>query len=477
MILVKRFYDAKLAQASYLVASTGTGHAIVIDPNRDIEQYLLAAADEGVAISHVTETHIHADFVSGSRELAARAQAQLLLSNEGGPDWRYAFAADAGAVLLEDGNRFDVGSVRFEAKHTPGHTPEHLMFLVTDTSADDQPLAAVTGDFLFVGDVGRPDLLERAAHVAGSMDGAARALFHSLRVLEPLPDHLQIWPGHGAGSACGKGLGALPQSTLGYERRTNWALKITSESDFVRQVLEGQPEPPAYFAAMKRINRDGPPARAAQAAPDCLDVDRLAAVLDAGTLVIDTRPAAAFAKAHIPATMNIPLNRSFTTWAGALVPYTAPFYLIVDQHGPNAHGLQEVLRDLSMIGLEQVAGYADTAVVREWGASGRPTENVPRVDAGRAASMAREHAAIVLDVRSRAEWSGGHVPGATHIPLAELPRRIEQLSGERPIIVHCQGGARSAIAASLLLARGAAPVHDLAGGFNEWQAAGLPSER
>ena len=474
MILVKRFYDAKLAQASYLIASTGTGHAIVIDPNRDIEQYLHAAADEGVTISHVTETHIHADFVSGSRELTARAQAQILLSNEGGPDWRYAFARAAGAVLLADGDRFDVGTVRFDVKHTPGHTPEHMMFLVTDTSSDDQPLAAVTGDFLFVGDVGRPDLLERAAHVAGSMDSAARALFHSLRVFEPLADHLQIWPGHGAGSACGKGLGALPQSTLGYERRTNWALKITAEDDFVRQVLDGQPEPPAYFAEMKRINRDGPPARSPDAAPDLLDVDRLAAVLDAGALVIDTRQAAAFAAAHLPGTLNIPLNRSFTTWAGALVPYTAAFYLIIDQHGSPGHGLREALRDLSLIGLEQVAGYADTGVVREWAASGRQTRDVPRLDARRAASMVHEHRALVLDVRSRAEWSGGHVPGAVHIPLAELPRRTETIVGAGPIVVHCQGGARSAIAASLLLARGAAPVYDLTGGFHEWQAAGLP---
>jgi len=199
MILVERFYDAKLAQVSYLIGSSETGRAVVIDANRDIEQYIRAAAVEGVSITHVTETHIHADFVSGSRELAARTGAQLLLSSEGGADWQYAFARKAGAVLLKDGESFDVGSVRLQALHTPGHTPEHLTFLVTDTSVLNEPLAAVTGDFLFVGDVGRPDLLERAAHVTGTKEPGARALFRSLKRLADLPDYLQIWPCHGAG--------------------------------------------------------------------------------------------------------------------------------------------------------------------------------------------------------------------------------------------------------------------------------------
>src|SRR5262245_16754612 len=244
MILVKRFFDPKLAQVSYLIGASETGQAVVIDANRDVDLYIRTAAEDGVTITHVTETHIHADYVSGSRELAARTGAQLLLSAEGGPDWQYAFAKDANAILLEDGDRFDVGSVRIEAVHTPGHTPEHLMFLVTDTSVLQEPLAAVTGDFLFVGDVGRPDLLERAAKVAGTMETSARALFGSLKRITALPDHLQIWPGHGAGSACGKGLGSLPQSTLGYERRTNWALAPMSENEFVARVLTGQPDPP-----------------------------------------------------------------------------------------------------------------------------------------------------------------------------------------------------------------------------------------
>jgi hydroxyacylglutathione hydrolase len=248
MMLVRRFYDIKLAQASYLIGAMDSGDAVVIDANRNIAQYLVAAAEEGVRITHVTETHIHADYLSGSRELAAEAGATLLLSDEGGPDWRYAFAQESSAVLLKDGATFDVGSVRIEVMHTPGHTPEHLTFLVTDTQAATEPLAAVTGDFIFVGDVGRPDLLERAAKVAGTMDAAARTLYRSLQRFKKLPDFIQLWPGHGAGSACGKALGAVPQTTLGYERRFNWAFKVDDEQAFVNQVLAGQPDPPRYFA-------------------------------------------------------------------------------------------------------------------------------------------------------------------------------------------------------------------------------------
>src|SRR5215208_2616418 len=257
-MFLRRFYDEQLAQASYLLGCQATGEALVVDPNRHVEPVLAAAAAEGLRITHVTETHIHADFISGARELAERAGARLLLSGEGGEAWRYRYAADAAAETLCDAGRFMVGRVAVVVRHTPGHTPEHLMFVVTDTASATEPMGALTGDFLFVGDVGRPDLLERAAHVAGTAETSARQLFRSLRRLEPLPDWLQVWPGHGAGSACGKALGAVPQTTLGYERRFNWAFGVADEEAFVRAVLAGQPEPPPYFAEMKRINRDGP---------------------------------------------------------------------------------------------------------------------------------------------------------------------------------------------------------------------------
>src|SRR5690606_13169215 len=258
VMLLKRFYDNKLAQASYLVGCAATGEALVVDPNRNAEEYVAAAAGEGLRITHVTETHIHADYVSGSRELAARTGARMYLSAEGGPDWQYEFAAADGATLLRDHDTFMVGNIRIEVLHTPGHTPEHLSFLVTDTAATEAPMGVFTGDFVFVGDVGRPDLLERAAKVANTMEAGARQLYASIQRFKELPNHLQIWPGHGAGSACGKSLGAVPQTTLGYERVVNWGLTSPSEAEFVREVLEGQPDPPRYFAEMKRINREGP---------------------------------------------------------------------------------------------------------------------------------------------------------------------------------------------------------------------------
>ena len=474
MIIVKRFFDAKLAQVSYLIGASETRHAVVIDANRDVEQYIRAAAEEGVAITHVTETHIHADFVSGSRELAARTGAQLLLSGEGGPQWQYVFAPDANAILLEDGDRFDVGSVRVEVLHTPGHTPEHLIFLITDTSVLDEPLAAVTGDFLFVGDVGRPDLLERAANVAGTMEPAARALFGSLKRITTLPDHMQIWPGHGAGSACGKGLGSLPQSTLGYERRTNWALAPMSENEFVARVLTGQPDPPAYFGEMKRINKEGPRVLGSVEQPERLSLERVESLVSSGALVIDTRPAAEFAAAHLPGTINIPINRAFTTWAGWFVPYDTDYHLIVDDRC--SYCLEDALRELRLIGLDRVRGYAAADVVTALQARGHATARVGQIDAEGVAQRLAAGTVHVIDVRSTAEWQAGHIPGAHHIPLGELAGKASTLPRERPVIVHCQGGARSAIAASLLQAEGLPDVLNLAGGFNEWRAAGLPVE-
>ena len=474
MMLVKRFFDAKLAQTSYLIGSTDTGTALVIDANRDVDQYVRAAAAENLSIAHVAETHIHADFVSGSRELAARVGARLYLSDEGDAEWKYGFAAEAGAVLLKDGDSFAVGGVRIEAVHTPGHTPEHLMFLVTDTAATSEPVAAVTGDFVFVGDVGRPDLLERAAGRVGSMDGAARSLFRSLQRFKSYADYLQIWPGHGAGSACGKGIGSLPQSTLGYERRVNWAFSVADEQEFVRRVLAGQPDPPRYFADMKRVNRDGPRLLGHFPRPERLTVDRLDALAAPQAIVIDTRPAADFAAAHIPGTLNIPLDRSFTTWAGWLVPFTRDFHLIVEDRC--THCLDEAVRDLAMIGLDRIAGYIGTDVFDQWTAGGRPLGRVPQIDADTLAQKLRAGAVAVLDVRTDAEWNAGHIPGAEHVPLGHLPERLASLPRTVPLVVHCQGGTRSAIATSLLLAHALTDVTNLAGGMNGWQAAGYPVE-
>ncbi len=474
-MLLKRFYDDGLAQASYLLASERSDAALVVDPNRDVEQYIAAAETEGLRIAHVAETHIHADFVSGSRELAQRTGATLYLSNEGGKDWRYGYAAESAAVLLQHESRIQVGDVAITALHTPGHTPEHLSFLVVDRPAAPAPLGLLSGDFVFVGDVGRPDLLERAANVQGTMAASARQLFQSLQLLRSLPDHLQIWPGHGAGSACGKSLGALPQSTLGYERIANWAFHIADETAFVNAVLEGQPEPPTYFAEMKRINRDGPRILGGWRRPQRIAAERLGELLAQGTLLVDTRPAADYAAAHIPVTINIPLNRSFTTWAGWLVPYDRDFYLLIDHARVDA--LDRAVRDLAMIGLDRIGGYVDCdeETLAAWRSAGGTLGSIRKMTARRLAERMAQGDVSVIDVRDRYEWNDGHVPGARHIPLGTLPGRMAELPAG-PLVMQCQTGSRSAIAASLLAAHGHSDVWNLEGGLVAWRQAGNPVE-
>jgi len=473
-MLIKRFYDTKLAQASYLVGCPASGEAIVVDPNRDVEQYIRAAADEGLKVTQVTETHIHADFVSGSRELAARTGARLLLSDEGDADWKYTFAADAGAKLLHDGDSFMVGNLRFDVLHTPGHTPEHLSFLVTDTPATDKPMGALTGDFIFVGDVGRPDLLEKAAKIAGTMEAGARTLFRSLQRFKQLPDYIQILPGHGAGSACGKALGAVPSSTLGYEKIANWGLAITDESEFVEAVLAGQPEPPKYFAEMKRINKQGPGLLGGFRRPALRPATAIAALVAKNATIVDTRPAADFAAGHIAGTINIPLNKSFNTWAGWLLPYDRDFHLIVDAGCSRC--IDEAVRDLAMIGLDRVAGYFGTDVIDAWAATGHELSTVPQISAQEVAERLKSGTITVIDVRGRSEWEAGHLPGVSNIPVGYLTERLSEIPSSAPVVVHCQSGARSAIAASVLQASGRTNVVNLTGGFVEWQKQSLPVE-
>jgi hydroxyacylglutathione hydrolase len=469
-MLIKRFYDDKLAQASYLVGCQATGESLVIDANRDVEQYIRAAEVEGLRITHVTETHIHADFVSGSRELAERAGARLFLSGEGGDDWQYLFADQSGATLLHDGGAFKVGNLKFDVVHTPGHTPEHLTFVVTDTPATDRPMGAFTGDFIFVGDVGRPDLLEKAAGLTGTMEAGARTLYRSLTRFKELPDYLQLWPGHGAGSACGKSLGAVPSTTLGYEKVANWGLADITEEEFVGMVLAGQPEPPKYFAHMKRINKEGPRVLHGIVRPERLPENRITALLDRGAVVVDTRSWTDYAVGHIPGTLNIPLNKSFTTWAGWLIPYDADFYLITDGSGPQQ--VDEALRDLAMIGLDRAAGYFGGEVIESWRADNHQLSSIRQISSGELASKLREQDVSIVDVRGATEWEAGHLPGAANIPLGYLSERIDELPAGRPLVIHCQGGGRSAIATSLLRSHGIDDVVNLSGGFADWQASG-----
>lgn len=469
-MLLRHIYHQPLAQASYLVGCAATGEALVVDPNRDIEQYLALAEREGLRITAVTETHIHADFVSGARELAARTGAQVYLSDEGPADWKYAWAADAGAILLHDGDHFMVGNIRIEALHTPGHTPEHLSFLVTDTAGANEPMGIFTGDFVFVGDVGRPDLLEKAAGVAGSTDQAARQLFRSAQRLREFPEYLQIWPGHGAGSACGRALGAVPQSTVGYETRFNWAFAIRDEDVFVRAVLQDQPAPPRYFAQMKRVNKLGP-----ALTTDLPPVEQLAPVQLAdepalGTVIVDTRSVEQFAAGHIPGTLNLAAGPDALTWAGWLLPYDQPFALIAD---PQA--VAEAVSLLRMIGLDTIAGFWTPAALTAWAADHGPLATIERAVPERVRSLLDRGAVTVLDVRTAQEYRAGHIRGSYNIPLSDLPARLSEIPSDQPVVVHCQSGVRSAIAASLLSGRGKPQVTDLVGGFNAWRTADNPA--
>ncbi len=459
-MFVKRFFEPSIAQTSYLIGCQQAGEAIVIDANRDVQQYIQAAAAEGLRITHVTETHIHADFVSGSRELAQRTGASLCLSDEGDSNWKYQFEH---ARKLTHGGRITIGNVHVDVLHTPGHTPEHLTFLITDGAAADRPIAAVTGDFVFVGDVGRPDLLEKAANFKGTMEAGARVLYGSLQKFAAHEDWLQIWPGHGAGSSCGKGISAIPSSTLGYEKRFNWAFNTRSEEGFVEAVLSGQPEPPTYFAKMKRVNKEGPAILDGFHVPAKVDASQLPGLLARKVLVIDTRPASEYAQGHLAGTINIPFNASFVTWAGWLV-HADEFYLIMDQSTAAAR-LEEMSRALALIGIDRVSGYFDATAARGHAAVQQitPNELAPRLST-----------VTVLDVRSANEWAHGHLPGAMHIPLGYLPERLGEIASAKAVVVQCQSGGRSSIAASILERAGFRDVMNLTGGLQAWAASGLP---
>jgi hydroxyacylglutathione hydrolase len=467
-MIVRRFFEPSLAQASYLIGCAQSGEAIVIDPHRDADVYLAAAAQDGLQIACVTETHIHADYLSGTRELAARTGAIMLLSDEGDADWKYAFGSEG--RLVRDGDRISVGNVHMDVVHTPGHTPEHLTFLITDGAVADQPIAAATGDFVFVGDVGRPDLLEKAANITGTMETAARTLYRSLQAFNRREEWLQIWPGHGAGSACGKGISAVPYSTLGYERRFNWAFKAKDEDDFVTEVLSGQPDPPKYFATMKRLNKEGPRVLGCICPPRRQDDEALPSLVAGGALVVDVRPAADYAASFLPGTLNIPLNNSFVTWAGWLVPYTQDFYLLLGEGAESR--LDEAVRALSLIGLDRVAGYfRASALARLDGAALTAVPQLAPHD------LAATRSGLVVDVRSDSEWQSGHLAGAVHMPLGRLSERLTALPRDRPLVMQCQSGARASIAASLLRREGFADVRNLAGGIQAWKDAGMPLDR
>ena len=469
----RELYDHALAQASYVIGCQATGEAIVIDPLRDPAPYRDVARAEGLRITHITETHIHADFVSGARELRAATGGRLYLSAEGGPEWQYAFAAQDDAVLLHDGDTIMVGNIQLDVLHTPGHTPEHLAFVVTDRPRGAGPKGILTGDFVFVGDVGRPDLLERAAGIADTMEAGARTLFRSLHRFRALPDHLQVWPGHGAGSACGKALGAVPSSTVGYEKLSNWGVAEADEAAFVAAVLDGQPEPPRYFAVMKRINREGPPVLGrSPAAPRLASNDVVVATSSRSRWMLDLRPASEYADGAIDGSVSLPYSKSFSTWAGSIIPVTDEIVLMSDGE---SDAVSWAVRDLSRIGFDRIVGWVDArealAAARD---AGQAVHRIPQTSVTDVPSQRADGAATVIDVRGRTEWDAGHIDGALHVPLGDLRQRLDELPAT-PLLVHCQSGVRSAVATSLLHRLGRQDAVNIRGGFAAWIAAGLPT--
>jgi hydroxyacylglutathione hydrolase len=465
-MLLERCYHEGLAQAGYLIACQASGEALVVDPNCQVTRYLDAAARAGVRIVAVAETHIHADVVSGARELARRAGARLLLSGCGPDAWQYGYAAADGARLLRSGDQIAVGRVLLEARHTPGHTPEHLVFLVTDEAAADAPLGMLSGDFLFVGDVGRPDLLERAAGQRGTMAAAARQLYASLRATDALPDYLQIWPGHGAGSACGRALGSVPQTTLGYERRFGWAFQL-SEDEFVPAALANQPAPPPYFARMKRINRDGPPG--SPASVQRIGLDGLAEALAQGALLVDTRPADAYAAGHVRGALSLPYGPMLVTWGGWLIDGERPLALVAD--AALAHGARD---ELALIGADRLVGFVTPGDVAAWLGAGRPAASVARLPAAALRALV-EDGATVVDVRRPGEHAARHIPGSHNLPLAELPALLAGMAPVAgPVVVHCEGGGRSPVAAGILAAHGWGPIYEMCDGLRAWAGSLIP---
>ncbi len=444
----RQIFDPSLAQYAYLIGCQRTREAVVIDPERDVDRYFEAATDEGLRLTAATETHIHADFLSGTRELADHGLT-IYLSGEGDDGWRYAWANsdDHDVRLLRDGASFSVGNVELRAVHTPGHTPEHLSFEIIDHgSGIQEPLGIASGDFVFVGDLGRPDLLESAAGVSGAREPSARRLYSSLPRFLELPDYLQVWPGHGAGSACGKALGAIPVSTVGYERRHNSTLLAAEKGEdfFVDSILEGQPEPPLYFSRMKRLNRDGPPILGDLPCPRLMSASELVDL--AGRLdvaVLDTRlDRNAFMNGHLPGSIYAPLNKSFPTIAGSYVEEGTPIYLLIE-----TERVEKAVRQLVRIGLDSVVGHTPPETLAN---TGLELATIEIIDFPRSAELQAASSAKMLDVRRLAEFKAGHVTGALNAAHTRLLKRQSDIPRDLPLMVHCQTGSRAASAVSLL---------------------------
>ena len=452
-------YDKSLAQASYVVGCQAKGEAIVIDAQRDIDVYLEIAEQNNLKITHIAETHIHADFLSGSRELAAVTGAQLYLSDEGGEAWQYEFSH----VGLRHGDQIKVGNLSLEVLHTPGHTPESISFLLTDHPASDKPVMVFTGDFVFVGDIGRPDLLEKAAGLIGTQEKGAQQMYASLALFSQLPDYVQVWPAHGAGSACGKALGAVPSSTVGYEKIRNWAFQYQDDADgFTADLLDSQPEPPAYFAMMKHLNKVDRPLLVEVPKHPKLTKEQFLSAYNNNLKVIDTRDKTVFAKGFIPGSLNIHGNNSFATWMGWLLNYKEQFVLIADDDQ-----IEDLTRKLMRIGMDNMYGYiADTHDLD------LTLQSTNVIDIDEFSSYLGKDNTQVIDVRGESEYKAAHVEGAEHIFVGTLHKNLDKIDSDKQLVLYCQSGDRAAIADSVLRKHGFDSTKTFSGGMSAWQEAG-----
>ncbi len=452
----KHIYDKSLAQGSYLIGCQATGESLVIDAKRDVDTYLEIAKQNNLRITHLTETHIHADFLSGTRELAALTGAKMYLSDEGGSDWQYEFEHEG----LKHGDKIQVGNLTFEVLHTPGHTPESISFLLTDKPASQEPVMIFTGDFVFVGDIGRPDLLEKAAGLAGTQEKGAHDMYKSISEFSQLPSHLQVWPGHGAGSACGKALGAVPSSTVGYEKIRNWAFSYEdNEEGFVKYLLEGQPEPPKYFAMMKKLNKIDRPLLTEVPNHPTLSAEEFLSKYEQGVTVIDTRNKVEFAKGFIPGSLNIQNNNALATWAGWLLNYDEDFVVVASEENK-----EEVTRKLMRIGLDRIAGF-----ITDVNIPNIELQTADVIDIEEFKTYIGKEDVQIIDVRGKSEYDNAHVEGADHNFVGTLPQNLEKLDQNKQIVIHCQAGDRSSTAYSVLRKHGIHNVKNYSGGMKEWK--------
>ena len=463
----RQIFEPKLAQYAYIIGCQKTGEAVVIDPMRDVKQYYDIAEKEKLNITAAADTHIHADYISGLRELAEKG-VKVYASDEGDADWKYEWliGSNYNYELMKDGFTFMVGNIEIKAIHTPGHTPEHLIFSVTDKGGGaDKPMGVATGDFVFVGDVGRPDLLESAAGMKDVMKPSAQTLYKSLEKFKAMPEYMQVWPGHGAGSACGKALGAVPKSTVGYELNFNASLKhATSEDDFVNFILEGQPEPPLYFKQMKRDNKIGPKVLGGLPIPVETDASKLSDLQgNMEAALIDTRDREAFMNGHLKGAIFSPLDKQFNTTAGSYITEEQPIYLVID--GPD---LEDAVRDLVNVGLDNIQGFIPVAVYEKWLSDNNAAVSIPHLSFDNAGDALSSDDVYVLDVRKASEFSEGHIEGAKNIPHTRLLERIGEVDPQgKKVYVHCSAGGRSAVA-SALVQRFGLDVAYVDGEFENW---------